>query len=90
MLQAELDSDDDEHSSGGGRRHVSASVSKTLFSVNTPASQKRAIQRLKQSLTFSDNSVSGHYPQHKYYPLCDSGDMMGVSVLCVLWALMCV
>ena len=60
-----LYSDDDDGGSGGGRRHASASVSKTSFSADTPASQKRAIQSLKQSLTFSDNSVSGSRIKHQ-------------------------
>ena len=56
LLQIDLEL---EQSSGGTRRHASASVSRTSFSANTPASQKRAIQQLRQSLTFSDHSVSG-------------------------------
>ena len=54
-LSPQLDTDSDH--SPSGRCHAPATVSKMSFSSNAPASKKRALQKLTQSLTFSDQSV---------------------------------
>ena len=56
---AQLDTDSDHSTSG--RRHAPATVSKMSFTSSTPASKKRALQKLTQSLTFSDQSVRDYY-----------------------------
>ena len=42
-------------SDAGGRRHVSSSIPRTVFSTGT---EKAAMNKLKQKMTFSDHSVS--------------------------------
>lgn len=45
----------DVNSDSGGRRHVSSSVPRTVY---TPRAEKAAMKKLKQKMTFSDQSVS--------------------------------
>ena len=46
---------DGGESDSGGRRHMSSSVPRTAF---TPGAEKAAMKKLKQKMTFSDQSVS--------------------------------